>query len=240
MNNPQHPNPFVPSPSKDAQHPTTLRPAAPNPQRARPKRFQGEKDVRQPTHRSLIHALAISLALTCALALATSAVHAQEETAPYHIKPGDLLMISVWREEDLQIEALVRPDGKFSFPLVGDVQAAGRSVTDIQDEIIERIETYIPDAVATVMVRQIEGNKAFVVGKVNRPGPILMTSDTNVMQALSIAGGTAQFAGLRNIVILRGQGSNQTAIPFDYGDVESGKNLQQNITLQAGDVVVVP
>ncbi|MEX2480409.1 MAG: polysaccharide biosynthesis/export family protein [Gammaproteobacteria bacterium] len=196
--------------------------------------------MHQPTRRSLIHVLTLSLALTCALAFATSAAHAQEEAAPYHIKPGDLLMISVWREEDLQIEALVRPDGKFSFPLVGDVQAAGRSVTEIQDEIIDRIETYIPDAVATVMVRQIEGNKAFVVGKVNRPGPILMTSDTNVMQALSIAGGTAQFAGLKSIVILRGQGGNQTAIPFNYGEVESGKNLQQNITLQAGDVVVVP
>lgn len=180
------------------------------------------------------------LATICALLLPASAVQAQEVAADYHVKPGDVLMISVWREEDLQIEALVRPDGKFSFPLVGDVQAAGRAVNEIQTEIIQRIETYIPDAVATVMLKLIEGNKAFVVGKVNRPGPILMTSDTNVMQALSIAGGAAQFAGLKSIVILRGQGGSQSAIPFNYNEVESGKNLQQNITLQAGDVVVVP
>jgi polysaccharide export outer membrane protein len=162
------------------------------------------------------------------------------EATDYAVKPGDVLLVSVWKEEDLTMEALVRPDGKFSFPLVGDVQAAGQSVASIRDELVNRIEPYIPDAAATVMLKSMEGNRAFVVGKVNLPGPILMTSDTNVMQALSMAGGTAQFAGLRNILILRGQGGNQTAIPFNYDQVESGENLEQNITLQAGDVVVVP
>ena len=181
------------------------------------------------------------LVLLCAYSLGASFAHAQETPqGDYLIKPGDLLLISVWREEDLQLETLVRPDGRISMPLVGDVQASGRSVSDVQGEIVERIEVYIPDAVATVMIRAIEGNKAFVVGKVNRPGPILMTSDTNVMQALSIAGGTAQFANLDDIVILRGQGSNQTAIPFNYDEVERGQNLSQNVTLQVGDVVVVP
>ena len=90
------------------------------------------------------------------------------------------------------------------------------------------------------MVKEIAGNKAFVVGKVNRPGPIPMTEDTNVMQALSMAGGTAQFAGLKDIMILRGQGAQQTAIPFNYDKVESGRDLEQNIVLQPGDVVVVP
>lgn len=180
------------------------------------------------------------LVAALASSLAPDGIHAQEVRGDYLIKPGDLLLVSVWREEDLQIEALVRPDGKISMPLVGDVQASGRAVVEVQNEIIERIETYIPDAVATVMVRAIEGNKAYVVGKVNRPGPILMTSDTNVMQALSIAGGTAQFANLDDIVILRGQGTSQIAIPFNYDDVERGRNLEQNITLQVGDVVVVP
>lgn len=182
--------------------------------------------------------LLLVVALTSGLA--PNGIRAQELRGDYLIKPGDLLLVSVWREEDLQIEALVRPDGKISMPLVGDVQAAGRAVVEVQKEIIERIETYIPDAVATVMVRAIEGNKAYVVGKVNRPGPILMTSDTNVMQALSIAGGAAQFANLDDIVILRGQGTSQIAIPFNYDDVERGRNLEQNITLQVGDVVVVP
>ena len=168
------------------------------------------------------------------------ASQAEEPSTDYLIKPGDVLLISVWKEEDLTSEALVRPDGKFSFPLVGDLQAAGRSVASVQSELIAKIAPYIPDAAATVMLKMIEGNKAFVVGKVNRPGPIILTSDTNVMQALSIAGGTAQFAGLKDIVILRGASGSQSAIEFNYDEVERGKNLEQNITLQAGDVVVVP
>ena len=160
--------------------------------------------------------------------------------AEYQVLPGDVLTVTVWKETDLNLEVLVRPDGKFSFPLVGDVQATGHSVSEIRDAIVSKINTYIPDAVVTVLVREIVGNKAYVVGKVNRPGPFVMTNDTDVMQALSIAGGTATFASLGNIVILRRAGGSQTAIAFDYGEVEDGKNLDQNIVLQPGDIVVVP
>ena len=158
----------------------------------------------------------------------------------YEIKPGDTLIVNVWKEQDLTMEVLVRPDGKFSFPLAGDVQASGRSVEQVRQDVIAKITSFIPDVVATVMVKSIEGNRAYVVGKVLRPGPILMTDQTNVMQALSIAGGTAQFAGLKDIKILRGQAGAQSAIPFNYDEVEDGKNLEQNIVLQPGDVVVVP
>ncbi len=187
------------------------------------------------------HLTAIATTFVALLSILLTA-HAQDAppAGDYLVKPGDILLVSVWKEPDMTLEALVRPDGKFSFPLAGDVQAAGQSVSTIQADIIKKIETYIPDAVATVMMKSIEGNKAYVVGKVNRPGPILMTNDTNVMQALSIAGGAAQFAGLKDIIILRGQGGNQSAIEFNYDEVENGENLQQNITLQAGDVVVVP
>lgn len=176
------------------------------------------------------------------LSLVALSSHAlAEEVLPvYLVKPGDILIVTVWKEEDLKSEALVRPDGKFSFPLVGDIQAAGQSVADIQQELVKKIEPYIPEAAAAVMMKSIDGNKAFVVGKVNRPGPILMTSETNVMQALSMAGGASPFAGLKDIVILRGQGATQTSISFNYDEVEHGKSLEQNITLKAGDVVVVP
>jgi len=187
----------------------------------------------------LPRASALALAAFALLACASFA-SAQEAGADYQVKPGDLLIVSVWKEPDLTMEVLVRPDGKFSFPLAGDVQATGRSVEDVRQDLIKKIEEFIPDVVATVMVKEIAGNKAYVVGKVNRPGPLIMTDETNVMQALSFAGGTAQFAGLKKIVILRGQGSSQTAIPFNYNEVESGENLAQNIVLQPGDVVVVP
>ncbi len=183
---------------------------------------------------------AIRLLAALALLACASVAGAQEAGADYQVKPGDLLIVSVWKEPDLTMEVLVRPDGKFSFPLAGDVQATGRSVEDVRQDLIKKIEGYIPDVVATVMVKEIAGNKAYVVGKVNRPGPILMTDETNVMQALSFAGGTAQFAGLKKILILRGQGGSQSAIPFNYNEVESGENLAQNIVLQPGDVVVVP
>ena len=165
---------------------------------------------------------------------------AANAAADYLINPGDLLIVSVWKEQDLSMETLVRPDGKFSFPLAGDIDAAGHSVEEVRQALIKKIEGFIPDVVATVMIKNQEGNKAFVVGKVNRPGPILMTAETNVMQALSIAGGTAQFAAIKKIKILRGQGKGQTAIPFNYDDVEDGEKLEQNVTLQPGDVVVVP
>ena len=164
----------------------------------------------------------------------------EARAADYLLRPGDLLLVSVWHEADLAAEVLIRPDGKFSFPLAGEIKAAGRTPDDVRMELVTKIESYIPDAVVTVMVKDIGGNKAFVVGKVLRPGPIPMTEETNVMQALSMAGGTAQFASLKSIKVLRGQGDSQTAINFNYDQVESGKSLEQNIALQPGDVVVVP
>ena len=158
----------------------------------------------------------------------------------YTVKPGDLLEVSVWKEADLQREVLVRPDGGFSLPLVGDVSATGRSVEELQQEIAGRLEKYIPDPVVSVAVQQIVGNAVYVIGKVNRPGQLLLNHDLDVMQALSIAGGTTPFASLNKIIILRRQGERQLAIPFRYGDVEDGENLDQNIILQSGDVVVVP
>lgn len=178
--------------------------------------------------------------IVAAILSSVNIAHAQEAGGDYQIKPGDTLIVSVWKEPDLTMEVLVRPDGKFSFPLAGDVQASGKAVEQVRQDLVGKIESYIPDVAATVMVKSIEGNKAYIVGKVARPGPIVMTDQTNVMQALSIAGGTVQFAGLKKILILRGQGGAQTAIPFNYDQVEGGEGLEQNIVLQPGDVVVVP
>ena len=165
---------------------------------------------------------------------------AEEPSADYQIKPGDVLMVNVWKEQDLTLEVLVRPDGKFSFPLAGDIDAAGQSAEQVRQALISKISSFIPDAAATVMVKNIEGNRAYVVGKVSRPGPVIMSHQTNVMQALAMAGGTVQFAELKHIVILRGQGGAQTAIEFNYDEVQNGEALEQNVVLQPGDVVVVP
>jgi polysaccharide export outer membrane protein len=158
----------------------------------------------------------------------------------YVVQPGDVLQISVWKEPDLQREAVVRPDGLFSMPLVGDVQAAGHSVAQIRADLAKKLATYIPDANVHVAILQLNGNKIYVVGKVNRPGEFAVARDVDVMQALTMAGGTARFAALDEIIVLRRHGAVATAIPFDYSDVEQGRRLEQNIVLQAGDVVVVP
>jgi len=158
----------------------------------------------------------------------------------YVVQPGDVLAVSVWKEADLQREVLVRPDGGISFPLAGDVPAAGHSVQQIQQQLAARISKYIPEPVVTVAVQQVVGNRVYVVGRVNKPGEIIMTHDLNVIQALSLAGGVTPFASINSIRVLRRSGEQQTTIPFRYGDMKKGVNLQQNIALQNGDVVVVP
>ncbi len=158
----------------------------------------------------------------------------------YQIQPGDLLGVSVWKEEDMSQSVVVRPDGFITFPLVGEIQAAGDSIETLRLLITERLNKYIPDPVVTVSVQDLAGNTVYVLGHVNRPGVFPMVRNIDVMQALSMAGGTATYAALNKIKILRRENGKLTAIPFEYGDVEKGKHLEQNILLKAGDVVVVP
>ena len=172
-----------------------------------------------------------------AVLLLASSVAAAED---YAIQPGDILAISVWNEENMNREVLVRPDGGISYPLAGDLQAAGNTVDALREEITERLDKYIPDALVTVQLQQIQGNTVYVIGKVNRPGAFVMNTSLDVMQALSLAGGTATFAKLKDISILRDEGDSQRAIPFNYAEVEEGEDLGQNIILQPGDIVVVP
>jgi polysaccharide export outer membrane protein len=170
-----------------------------------------------------------------------SAPGAVSATPGYQIQPGDILQISVWREEDLKLEVLVRPDGGFSFPLAGDMTALGKTVEDIRKEISDRLLRFIPDLVVTVAVKEINGNKIYVIGQVNKPGGFVMNPRVDVMQALSIAGGATPFAKLDDIFVLRRTGeNNQVRLPFRFNDVVKGRGLEQNVLLLSGDVVVVP
>lgn len=158
----------------------------------------------------------------------------------YKVLPGDILQISVWKEPDLQLEVLVRPDGAFSFPLAGDISARGRSVLALRDELANRLQRFISDPVVTVLVKEILGNKIYVIGQVARPGVFVVNPQVDVMQALSMAGGATPFAALNDIIILRRSGREQRSISFRYNEVAKGRDLSQNIILQSGDVVVVP
>jgi len=158
----------------------------------------------------------------------------------YLIQAGDLLQVTVWKEPDLTGEALVRSDGGLSFPLVGDVMAAGKSVDALREEFTNRLKGFIPDPVVTIATKQIGGNQIFVIGRVQRPGGYPFVKPLDVMEALSLAGGGTPYASLNQIVILRRENTQQRAIRFHYARVASGKDLAENILLQSGDTVVVP
>jgi polysaccharide export outer membrane protein len=158
----------------------------------------------------------------------------------YTVLPGDVLQISVWKEPDLQMEVLVRPDAAFSFPLAGDISTKDRSVVKLQAELEQRLSRYLSNPVVTISVTQVLGNKVYVIGQVNNPGDFVVNPQVDVMQALSMAGGLTAFANTNDIKILRRTGDRQSAISFKYNDVLKGKDLNQNIVLQSGDIVVVP
>ena len=163
---------------------------------------------------------------------------AQEE---YKLNAGDILLVSVWKEEELTREVLVRPDGGISFPLVGEVQAADRTTEQVQASIVSRLSTYVPDAVVTVAVLSTNGHKIYVLGKVARPGEYVINKNIDVMQALAVAGGLTSFAAENKVKILRrGETGVQQAIPFRYAAVKEGAQLNTNIMLKSGDIIVVP
>ena len=185
-----------------------------------------------------------TLSILSVFALMSGLAYAQADDerpeGTYRISPEDVLEISVWREPDLQRQVTVRPDGGVSFPLVGDIQAAGKTPTELEETITENLAKFIPEAVVTVSVIQVQGLRVYVMGKVNRPGQFLVGRYVDVLQALTLAGGLTPFADRRNITVIRRRDGTEQIMDFDYTEVERGKNLQQNIVLQADDVVVVP
>jgi polysaccharide export outer membrane protein len=189
---------------------------------------------------------ATRLAAVTLLFLATPLAAQENEAASpapltgYLIQPGDLLEISVWKEDYLERDILVRPDGGVTFPLAGDVLAAGRTVADVQAQITVQLSRFIPDPVVTVSLKEIRGNKIYVLGQVQKPGAFVMNPRVDVMQALALAGGTTPFANTNDIKILRRTADRQEVIDFRYSEVEKGRKLAQNIILKSGDIIVVP
>ncbi|ACU90663.1 polysaccharide biosynthesis/export family protein [Desulfomicrobium baculatum] len=172
--------------------------------------------------------------LFCATAHAS-----QSPTFP--LGSGDVLEISVWGDESLARKVLVRPDGKISFPLVGDMQAAGVSVEDLRTELETRIGEYIHGAPVTVMLIESRSSKVSVVGKVQKPGVFPMDGPMSVLQALAMAGGMTPYASTGSVRVVRTDAAGvQSYLPFDYDHVAGGKSLEQNVLLVPGDIVIVP
>ncbi len=162
------------------------------------------------------------------------------DPSTYRVGPEDVLEISVWREDTLKKQVLVRPDGGISYPLIGEVQAAGKTVLEIRDEIANRLEKFIADPAVTVAILRIGSQRVYVIGKVNKPGDFPVGRYVDVLQALSMAGGLTPFADANEIRVMRREADRQVVLPFEYNRVVRGQKLEQNIQLRAGDVVVVP
>lgn len=158
----------------------------------------------------------------------------------YRIGPEDVLEISVWKEEGLKKEVLVRPDGGIAFPLAGDLQAAGKTAGQLQQEITQRLAKFMADPVVSVAITKIAGNKIYVIGRVNKPGEYVTGRYVDVLQGLTMAGGLTPFAAENDIKVMRKENGKEVVFPFRYSDVKKGVNLGQNILLKGGDVVVVP
>jgi polysaccharide biosynthesis/export protein len=161
------------------------------------------------------------------------------------IGPEDVLVVTVWRNQDLSKEVIVRPDGKISLPLVGDVFAAGLTAQALSKQLADLLAEFMSTPNVSVQVKEINSYHVFVVGEVAKPGKIVLKSFTSVMQGISHAGGFTTFASRNNIHVLRmvknAQGeAKQIMIPVPYQDIMAGRNLDANFILKAGDVIAVP
>jgi polysaccharide biosynthesis/export protein len=161
--------------------------------------------------------------------------------AEYVIGPDDLLAVNVWKEPEISRNVVVRPDGKISLPLAGDMRASGRSPVQLQDEIKAQLLNYLSNPVVTVIVQEARSQKFNILGEVEHPGAYPLSRSMTVLDAIAAAGGLRDFAKTSRIYVLRVQGDgSRTTLPFNYKDVIKGRNLPQNVELQPRDTVVVP
>ncbi len=198
----------------------------------------------------------LRFALAIALVMLATQARAQDKsgttdassTAPkaatadpnYVIGGQDVLDISVWKEAELTRTVPVRPDGKISLPLLNDVQAAGLTPTQLAAQITESLKKFVTNPQVTVIISQINSQRIYILGEVNRAGAYPLLPNMTILQGLSSAGGFTQFANLKKIYMFRTENGKQVKYPFNYKDVISGKATDENIALKAGDTIVVP
>jgi len=191
--------------------------------------------------RRLANAPAVSGSDVTGAPAARSQTDVQRNPSEYRIGPGDVLGIEVWKEPDATSpSAPVRPDGKLSLPMVGEVDAADRTPRELEALLTARYREYIRDTHVTVFVKEINSKKVYLVGEVRKEGPVRIQAPITILQALAEAGGVTDYAKRRKIYVLRTVDGHEERLPFDYDAVLKGQNTEQNVILLAGDTVVVP
>jgi polysaccharide biosynthesis/export protein len=187
-------------------------------------------------------AVRILLALAALIGLCAQAAAQQPEN--YTLQPGDSVEVSVLQDPTLNRRVIIAPDGMISFPLVGHLRASGMTIQALESQLSKRLrKNYQTDPQVTVMLSEVNassGSQVFITGEVNKPGNYTITPGTSVMQAIALSGGLGRFAAKSRIQIHRKVAGSEQVFLFDYSDFESGTNLEGNIPLQPGDVIVVP
>ena len=162
------------------------------------------------------------------------------EPPAYTIGPNDHLQVFVWKEPDLTRDVTVMADGRISFPLIGEIMAAGQTVTSLQEIISTKLKKFVTAPEVTVIVAESLSRLIYTVGKLTKPGPYPLAPNMTVLQAISAAGGFAEWADTKNIMIVRHEGGKEVQLRFNYKDFVDGKDLKQNIVLKPRDTIVVP
>lgn len=176
---------------------------------------------------------------TAAAAAAAEPPPVQDLDPNYVLGSDDAIMVHVWKEPTISGPLVVRPDGRISLPLVGDLPASGMTPMALGAEIADSLKKFINDPSVTVTVTAVNSKRIFFIGEVNRSGPVSMTREMTMLQAISAAGGLSPYANQRKIYILRGEKGKQVKIPFDYKKALKEGN-QQGVVLAPGDTIVVP
>ena len=158
----------------------------------------------------------------------------------YIIGAQDILDINVWKEPELTRVVPVRPDGKISMPLLNDVQAAGLTPMTLAANITASLKKFVSDPQVTIVVTQMNSQRIYILGEVARPGAFPLLPGMTMLEGLSSAGGFTQFANTKKIYLLRKVNGKMEKYPFNYKDVIHGKAAEQNVSLKAGDTIVVP
>lgn len=183
------------------------------------------------------------IALVFSLILATNAMAQQKvsKTAEYVIGVGDILDIVTWKEPDFsKAEILVRLDGKISFPLLDDVQAAGLSPIRLKRNIEARLKEYVASPSVTVSVRNAASQRFYILGEVANTGEYPLVKDLTVLQAFALAGGFTEWASKKEIILFRREGGKEKVVRINYKDIVKGKDFSQNVSIRADDTIIVP
>jgi polysaccharide biosynthesis/export protein len=194
------------------------------------------------TTNAIFSLLLLSIIFTCHICSAEDKANTQNESSPSHylISANDILNIFVWKEADFTRDVTVMPDGRIIFPLIGEIEAQGKTVTGLKNEITEKLKAFISSPEVTVMIKATQAKHVYTIGKIGKPGLYQLEPSMTILQVLSTAGGFTEWADTKNVLIVRRKDNKEVMYRFNYPDFTSGKDLGQNIVLEPNDTIIVP